>query len=245
MVSVPTEQLNRLVQLQQLEIEVQKHQRILKQVDHKVAALDANLSEFVSAIESKESIAKDLQQKYRSWESEVQDNVLRIQKSEEKLRSVKTNKEYQSGLKEIEDLKAKSASIEDSMIQCLEEIETVEAALRDVKTDYDDQKQQLKDEKEAILAEAGQTREAVDKLKDEREGLSSQISVDLLQIFNRVKSQQPDGLAIVQVEGAVCKGCHMNIPPQMYNELQREDSLKMCPSCERIVYWQRTDERSE
>ena len=245
MVSVPTEQLNRLVQLQQLEIEVQEHQRILKQVDHKVAALDANLSEFVTAIESKEALAKDLQQKYRSWESEVQDNVLRIQKSEEKLRSVKTNKEYQSGLKEIDDLKAKSASIEDSMIQCLDEIETAEAALHDVKNDYDDQKQQLNDEKEAVLTEAGQTRQALDKLQDEREVLGSQISGDLLQMFNRVKTQQPDGLAIVQVEGAVCKGCHMNIPPQMYNELQREDSLKMCPSCERIIYWQRTDERSE
>ncbi len=65
-------------------------------------------------------------------------------------------------------------------------------------------------------------------------------------MFNRVKSQQPDERAIVQgVTDAVCQGCHMNIPPQMYNELQREDSLKMCPSCERIIYWQRIDERSE
>ena len=245
MVSVPSEQLGRLVHLQKLEIEVQKHQRILKQVDQKVTALDANLNEFVAAIESKEAITKDLQQKYRSWESEVQDNIQRIQKSEEKLRAVKTNKEYQSGLKEIEDLKAKSASIEDNMIQCLEEIEASEAELLTVKTDYDDQKQQLNEDKEAILAEAVQTREALGKLEAEQDGLGNQISGDLLQIFNRVKSQQPDGLAIVQVEGAVCKGCHMNIPPQMYNELQREDSLKMCPSCERIIYWQRTDERSE
>ena len=131
------------------------------------------------------------------------------------------------------------------MIQCLEEIEASEAALRDIKTDYDDQEQKLHEEKEAILAEAGETREALGKLQAERDELGNQISGNLLQMFNRVKSQQPDGLAIVQVEGAVCSGCHMNIPPQMYNELQREDSLKMCPSCERIIYWQRTDKRSE
>lgn len=245
MVSVPTEQLGRLVQLQKLEIELQKHENILKQVDQRVAALDANLNGFVAAIESREGATTELQQKYRSWESEVQDNVVRIQKSEEKLRSVKTNKEYQSGLKEIEDLKAKSASIEDSMIQCLEEIETAEGELRDVKTDYDVQQLQLNKEKEAILAEAGRTREILNELQADKDRLGRQISKDLLQMFNRVKVQQPDGLAIVQVEGAVCKGCHMNIPPQMYNELQREDSLKMCPSCERIIYWQRTEERSE
>jgi uncharacterized protein len=29
----------------------------------------------------------------------------------------------------------------------------------------------------------------------------------------------------------------MNIPPQMYNELQRSDILMFCPHCQRIVYW--------
>jgi predicted nucleic acid-binding Zn-ribbon protein len=245
MVSVSAEQLARLIKLQNLEIELRKHQYALKQVDRRVAALDASLKEFVTAIEAKEAVLKDLQQNYRSWESEVQDNGLRIQKSEEKLRSVKTNKEYQSGLKEIEDLKASGASIEDDMIQCLEEIEATEIELHKLKTAYDDQRQQLNDQKDAILAEAAQTSEALGAIETERQELSRHLSKDLLQVFDRVKSQQPDGLAIVAVEGAVCKGCHMNIPPQMYNELQREDSLKMCPSCERIIYWQRTDERSE
>lgn len=245
MVSVSAEQLARLIKLQKLEIELRKHQHALKQVDRRMAALDASLNEFITAIEAKEAVVKDLQQNYRSWESEVQDNGLRMQKSEEKLRSVKTNKEYQSGLKEIEDLKARGASIEDDMIQCLEEIEAAEIELHKLKTAYDDQRQQLKEQKDAILAEAAQTRESLGVIETERQALGRHLSKDLLQMFDRVKSQQPDGLAIVAVEGAVCKGCHMNIPPQMYNELQREDSLKMCPSCERIIYWQRTDERSE
>jgi predicted nucleic acid-binding Zn-ribbon protein len=245
MVSVSAEQLGRLIKLQKLEIELRKHQHALKQVDRRVAVLDASLNEFITAIETTGAGVKGLQQNYRSWESEVQDNGLRIQKSEEKLRSVKTNKEYQSGLKEIEDLKARAAAIEDDMIQCLEEIEAAEIELHKLKTAYDDQRQQLNEQKDAILAEAAQTREALVGLEAERQELSRHLSTDLLQMFDRVKSQQPDGLAIVSVEGAVCNGCHMNIPPQMFNELQREDSLKMCPSCERIIYWQRTDERSE
>ena len=52
-------------------------------------------------------------------------------------------------------------------------------------------------------------------------------------------------MAIVDVKMQVCQGCNMNIPPQMYNELQRGISLKYCPSCERIIYWQDENERSE
>jgi predicted nucleic acid-binding Zn-ribbon protein len=37
----------------------------------------------------------------------------------------------------------------------------------------------------------------------------------------------------------------MNIPPQMYNELHRFDSLKNCPHCQRIIYWLNQNGRSE
>jgi len=245
MVLVSPDQLVRLVELQKLEIELHKNTKLLDQVDARVAALDANLKGFIAVIESKEEMVTELQQKYRAWESEVLDSGLKAQKSEEKLRAVKTNKEYQSGLKEIDDLKTKTASIEDSMILCLEQIEAVEGELRDAKSNYEREQQQLTREKEEILLEAGQTRKALEQLQRQRDAVGSQITGELLSIFKRVKSQQPDGRAIVRVQGAVCQGCHMNIPPQMYNELQREDSLKMCPSCERIIYWQRTDERSE
>ncbi|MEE9535799.1 MAG: C4-type zinc ribbon domain-containing protein, partial [Desulfobacterales bacterium] len=35
---------------------------------------------------------------------------------------------------------------------------------------------------------------------------------------------------------AVCQGCNVNIPPQLYNELQRFDTLMFCPHCQRIIY---------
>jgi len=31
----------------------------------------------------------------------------------------------------------------------------------------------------------------------------------------------------------------------MYNELQRVDRLKNCPNCERIIYWDDDQSRSE
>ena len=245
MTSVSPEQLGRLVQLQGLDIELRRLTAALDQVDQRVAALDVSLQGFISSMDAKESRIAELQQNYRSMEADVQDNAVRIQKSEEKLRSVKTNKEYQSGLKEIEDIKTKNATIEDSMIVCLEEIETVEQELSGSQADYEEQQRLLTDEKEAIMAEADRMRKRSGQLRSQRDEISRQISDNLLAMFHRVKSQQADGLAIVDVVGAVCQGCHMNIPPQMYNELQREDSLKMCPSCERIIYWKRTAERSE
>ena len=30
----------------------------------------------------------------------------------------------------------------------------------------------------------------------------------------------------------------MNIPPQLYNELQRSEQILCCPNCNRILYWE-------
>jgi len=60
-----------------------------------------------------------------------------------------------------------------------------------------------------------------------------------------VKAKKADGIAIVPVFATVCRGCNVNIPPQMYNELQRVDRLKNCPNCERIIYWDDDPSRSE
>ena len=46
------------------------------------------------------------------------------------------------------------------------------------------------------------------------------------------------GLAMAPVKNGTCQGCNMNIPPQLYNVLQRGQTVETCPSCHRIIYWE-------
>jgi predicted nucleic acid-binding Zn-ribbon protein len=36
--------------------------------------------------------------------------------------------------------------------------------------------------------------------------------------------------------GGTCKGCQMNIPPQMANNLRNTDEIQTCPSCHRFIF---------
>jgi hypothetical protein len=62
------------------------------------------------------------------------------------------------------------------------------------------------------------------------------VDTEILKTYNRVKLRV-GAIGIVPVNNAVCNGCHLTIPPQMYNELHRQDSLKFCPHCHRMIYW--------
>jgi len=42
---------------------------------------------------------------------------------------------------------------------------------------------------------------------------------------------------VVEVRNGTCLGCHMNLPPQFFNELQRARDIRLCPNCHRILFW--------
>jgi predicted nucleic acid-binding Zn-ribbon protein len=245
MSSVTHEQITSLVKLQKIEIEISSIEAKLSTVDHRIEILDNKLLDFKQALEDQKSLIHDLNQKKRTYETDVQMHLDRIRKSEAKLSAVKTNKEYQSSLKEIDDLKDMSSKKEDDMIEFLDRIEEAENVLKTKMAEFSKLEAQMKTEKESIQKEAGKGRQRLGDLDADRETVCGDIDAKMLATFNRIKTNQTNKIGIVAVKDSVCQGCHMNIPPQMYNELQRGDSLKRCPICERIIYWKDQNRRSE
>jgi len=74
-------------------------------------------------------------------------------------------------------------------------------------------------------------------LEQRRVDLQKDVPGELLVQYERVKKRNK-GIGVTSVWKSVCNGCHMNIPAQLYNELQRSDELLSCPNCNRIMYFQ-------
>lgn len=245
MPNVSKAQIELMVKLQEITIESNKIRSMLNSVDHRIEMLNSGLKEFEKIIEEKEAVLKELDQKYRSYESDVQMNIDRISRSKEKLRLAKTNKEYQSSVKEIEGMEAINSHIEDEMLGFLEHMESAENTLTQTRAEYTKRIDQANVEKVAIENEADNGKQQLVRLDEDWQKISGQIDSDLLETFNKAKLNQANGIAIVAAKNAVCQGCNMNIPPQLYNELHRFDRLINCPHCERIIYWDDHNGRSE
>lgn len=230
------EQINILVKLQKLDTEALKIKTTLNNVSRKLENLDSELKEVEQTITFQESIIDNLKKEYRDYEADVKMNLARNKKSQEKLRSIKTNREYQSLLKEIEDVKSKNSSIEDKMIECLDRMDETEKVIAEKKDEYSQLVDRIKREKENIQKEAELGRKKLDELDKDREMISGIIDSELFKKYLVVKEQRQGGRAVVPVKDAVCHGCNVNLPPQLYNELFRCDSLKFCPNCHRIIY---------
>jgi len=224
-----------LVKLQEVEIETASVQARLAGFPRLLTDLDARLKASESAVTLEAGRLSKIQQAYRVQEADAKEIQTRILKSEEKLRSVKTNKEYQSSLKEIDDLKRSLSAVEDRMIAHLDEMDQVTASVATKEDEVKLLSREIEEEKEQIRQSALSAQEQLDRLNDERAKIIAVIEPDLLKVYETVK-QNSGGVAIAVVKNAVCLGCHVNLPPQMFHDLLHFDKLLVCPHCERLIY---------
>jgi predicted nucleic acid-binding Zn-ribbon protein len=138
-----------------------------------------------------------------------------------------------------------ASKFEDEILAGLEQIESTQKELKDHQARLQTQTSLIRAEKESVLNESREMAEQLRHLETAAANLSRQVVPEVLTLYRRVQAQKTDGVAIVPATASVCRGCHVNIPPQMYNELQRVDRLKNCPNCDRIIYWKEEESRSE
>ncbi len=245
MAATISDQTRTLSRLQQLELEARRLAAMLGRVQERTDALHARLRQSEEPIGDAQRRQQELQKKFRAQEADLKANQERIAKSHEKLRSVKTNKEYQSGLKEIDDLTLIGSKLEDEMIACLDEIEAAQSFLKENQAQGERHAAEIRIEMDQVREEAQAAHARLATVRAQAEEVAAQVPPNLLALYRRIRDRKSDGVALVEVRAAVCGGCHVNIPPQMYNELQRRNHLKNCPNCDRIIYWDDDEERSE
>lgn len=237
MTTVDKSQINTMISLEAIESERRIIIQALEKVNQQYNGLDAQLEKVSMAVNDSEAHLLELKKAYRQAESDLQDSQSKIEASREKLRSVKDNKEYTAVLKEIDDMKRAASKTEDQMLADLEAIDGVESEVATKKEAYNQQQQQIEAQKAEISTQETANRDRLAVLDQQFEKVAQKIDQQLMKAYNMVKSKQNSGATVVAVKDAVCNGCHLNIPPQMYNELQRCDSLQFCPHCQRIIYW--------
>lgn len=233
-------QITILVALQGVEFEILKTINQISALNNEADSLGLAAAEHETQVAVEKEALSELKKTYRALESESQDNASKIEKSNEKLRVVKTNKEYQSTLKEIEEIQKKNSGLEDRMIELLDQLESQEEVVKQKETQLAQFVQSCDEKKINIADRIDQQEKAVERLQEKKTEIRTRADQKIITILDDVKTKVR-GMAVVPVEQAVCMGCHMNIPAQLYNELLRHDEVRFCPHCHRIIYWKQKD----
>jgi predicted nucleic acid-binding Zn-ribbon protein len=158
-----------------------------------------------------------------------------IERSESRLPQIKTQKEYVAVLKEIDTAKKLAKELQ---VKIDAKNETLSSLVAD-KTEKDQELAQQTEQADARCAEVDEALVSVNgklaEMEQQRNILMEDLPKTLRKRYELLMSRRA-GVAVVEASGGACLGCHMHLPPQMFNSLFVANEIQSCPHCNRLLY---------
>ena len=231
------ESLFKLLNLQRIDTELDKLNRVQADYPEAIAELRKKLETAKQAVDDKKQQAIDLDKTRRHLEGELETIQADLKKHQDRLYEVKTNREYDALQIEIEVLGNRADENETIILEGIEQhddlktmLEEEESAYKALKADYLGQIQDLQSRLDLVDGEAGGWRKQRSVAEElvERPALSN---------YNRIRRVVRDGVAVVPIGKGSCGGCFRQLPPQRRMEVRRQDRIIRCENCGRILVW--------
>jgi len=230
------EKLKVVLMIQSIDTRFDEIRREKEQTPKEIEKLKADLDLLRNAMDQDLSTLEELKKGRRKVERELEEIEPKFKKSKLRLNEVKSNREYQAILKEIEELKELTFQKEEMVIKWMEEIEIQEKECAGNNARWEESQKEYKNKERKFSERIKELDTEVQSLNDRRGKLSQKVDQDLLRRYDSLRMHLK-GQVVAPVIDFVCQGCHLGIPPQQYNDLIKGDSLQSCPNCNRVIYW--------
>jgi uncharacterized protein len=227
--------LDRLIQLQQLDTFIDSARRRITDHPGVIAGLDNRLANATSLLDAAKAAQAENQASRRLVEKDLAAIQTRLSKYKEQLMEVKTNKEYQAILKEIDAAQNEVRRFEDKILEHMLAADDLGAKVKAAEDVLAGDKKEVAADRIRLDAEVVALEKELESTTAKRAQLAAATSPTLLDTYDTIKARR--GTAVVELKGGYCSACHVRLRPQVANELRRNDIIFQCESCQRIVYF--------
>ncbi len=230
-------QIELLVQLQRVDQVLRANTQAVGSGEERVAELDEAYRVKAAATDEARTAATALGVRQRDLEARLADAENKMKDRRMRITRIRNDKELGLAKREVDLLKEEITGIEAELQQVYEQVEAGTTALAALEGE-------LKALAEARETEAVALKETIERLgadierdRARRQTLIDTVDETLRGRYEMILSRR-GGLAVVAVRDGTCQGCRMRVPPQLYNQIQRNEQVILCPSCQRMLHWQ-------
>lgn len=228
-------QIRSLVQLQGIDSEIYALKYEKENKPKEIKAIEEAFEQKKLNLANLEKTSLDLQKQRKDKELELASKEENIKKLQTQLYQLKTNKEYQTMLQQINDARADNSVIEDKILELFGQSDKVKLETEQEKKRLQEEEKLFNEQKNKIALRVKEIDDRIAQLESQRKQILPQIDNKILRQYERILSNR-DGLAIVSVKNNSCQGCNMFVPPQVINLIKMYERPITCEVCNRILF---------
>lgn len=235
------EQLRLIVELQNLDTIIISIKKNIEMLPLKISSDQKELKTAQESYELSQRNLIALEKKKKEKERDIGELDAKITKLRGKTSEIKTNKEYQAYIKEVENMQKELDKAEDELLYIMESLDESKKIIELKRAKVKEEEKKLEVIKSKIDLEKSKGEKELKNLMNKRKEFINQIEKDYYDLYmNLLKVCK--GQAVVEVRDEICYGCNLHIPPQQYVKIKNNNELSACPQCRRILYYKKPQE---
>jgi uncharacterized protein len=228
------ETLKKMTELQATDSGLDELERIRKGFSHDLVNLDADLAALKARIQAEKSGLENLQKERKNLEIEAGALENRIAKYLSQQNDVKSNEQFAALKQEIEKSKEEKARLEEKILEGLFQEDEGKKQVQKLTQDLVNAEKRVAAEKQGIQQKIADCEKARQDKKMERAKQLADLPEDYADGYEKLRNNGKK-IAVAEVrEDQTCSGCHMNIPPQILNEIRKNIAIQRC-NCGRYL----------
>ena len=225
-----------LIELQKLDLRIAEIKDQRRKIPERMQAVDAPFREARELYQQTNASVEAVTKERRSYEQDLEAHEAHTEKMKSRLSELKSNKEYQAHLFEIEVANKKKGDIEEKILLCMEKIEQLQRTAKEAHAKLSVIEKAFTHEKQALDELEHRLSTELADLEAQQQTRSAHVEKGLLSRYNTIKAARKDQ-PLAEIKEGICSGCRLQLPPQLISEVKRAQDLHTCPYCRRMLYW--------
>lgn len=227
--------LELLLKLQEVDYDIDELERSKSYLPEIIGKLEQETKEIANLLHETEEKVKQLTLDKKNWEIEVGGWQAELERLQRQMRDIKTNKEYDALMAEIEIRKQRISHTEDLILQAMQELEEQTPKIEEYKTRWEQIQKANSQQIEGLQKQIDGVDTKIKIKLDEKKRVTGQINKVAIATYERIRKKCTP--VVVAVRKKACGACYKTFPPQRIQEIRKGDGLITCDNCGRILIW--------
>ena len=237
------DQLLLLTELQRHDARIQELEQMKKSFPAKLETMNADVRRVEQMLERERSQLTETESWRKRQEDEMKSEEERAVAAKQRSAAVKNAKEYMASERELQATRKSAQERGEEVAKLVDAVAGARKSIEQHEADFTALKEHVATEEKAAAEKIAEFDAQIAEERKLREVAAARVRPDVMNKYSTIRMRR--GLALVPVHNGTCRGCNMNIPPQIYNTIQRGNSIELCGNCNRIIYWDKLLEEGD
>lgn len=215
----------------------------LKRVEEQLGKQKSGLSGMRSEVEALEGQIKtdrdtvaEMDRARGDLMGELRQMSTQIERSREKLGRARNERESNAAQREVEELRKLHRDREEELTRLNGAADQARAAIDTADKKRSVLADELSGSADGIATSMGELETECAALGAKRKVAVAKLPSIIYRRYESIRTRRP--VAIARTHDGTCLGCHLAVPPMMFQKMRRHDAeLEQCPHCRRILYY--------